>query len=290
MRGSFILGLGAQKAGTTWLHSELTRSPLADFGWAKEYHFLDSHTVDFCRPFFDRRVNAAKNLMTSKGPGDIFSKIHEKRIGFLSFLAFHSNPDHYFDYFSARLRNGKKVTGDLTPSNSLISSDTMKWVKSEFHERDVRCVAVFIMRDPVERFWSSIRMLRRKNSSYWSKVPEEDHVRQFLDRQDFFARGQYHETILAMEGCFKDHEKKIILYEEMTSNKKVFSDLCSFLCVQPYKPRMNEYENASPKSTMLSFDLMAEVAKRHAASYDAASSLFGKARLQSLWPSYNLIL
>ncbi len=36
-----MLGLGAQKAGTTWLSDYLRSSPQYDYGFRKEYHVLD---------------------------------------------------------------------------------------------------------------------------------------------------------------------------------------------------------------------------------------------------------
>ena len=38
----FLLGLGAQKAGTSWLHAQLNRRRDADFGFLKEYHIHDA--------------------------------------------------------------------------------------------------------------------------------------------------------------------------------------------------------------------------------------------------------
>lgn len=38
----FLLGIGAQKAGTTWLHNQLVLNNNVDLGFAKEYHVLDS--------------------------------------------------------------------------------------------------------------------------------------------------------------------------------------------------------------------------------------------------------
>ena len=38
----FILGVGAQKAGTTWLHSQLSTNNSIDFGFRKEYHVFDT--------------------------------------------------------------------------------------------------------------------------------------------------------------------------------------------------------------------------------------------------------
>lgn len=35
----FILGIGAQKAGTTWLYQYIKNSPKANLGQLKEYHF-----------------------------------------------------------------------------------------------------------------------------------------------------------------------------------------------------------------------------------------------------------
>jgi hypothetical protein len=290
MTRTFILGLGAQKAGTTWLHSELSRFAGADFGWTKEYHFLDSHTVDYCRPFFEQRVHALKELTSRNRTTDIISKIHGKRIGYISLLAFHNNPDLYFDYFSSRLRGGVKLTGDFTPSNSLISSESMRWVKDEFSERSIRCAAIFVMRDPVERFWSAIRMIRKKNFERWSEVSEEVQVRESLSREDYLARGQYQNIISSIESCFSDNERKIILYEELTSSSEVFTEICEFLYVPPYVPRFENYENASPKSSGISTDLMTEIALKHKEAYDAASSIFGKDKLIKLWPSYQLIL
>ena len=43
--GVFLLGLGAQKAGTTWLHEQLQRRADTDFGVLKEYHVHDARTM-----------------------------------------------------------------------------------------------------------------------------------------------------------------------------------------------------------------------------------------------------
>ncbi len=43
--GIFLLGVGAQKAGTSWLHQQLHSRPDANFGFCKEYHIHDVLTV-----------------------------------------------------------------------------------------------------------------------------------------------------------------------------------------------------------------------------------------------------
>jgi hypothetical protein len=39
---TFLLGVGCQKGGTTWLYRYLTRSPQFVPGYRKEYHLFDS--------------------------------------------------------------------------------------------------------------------------------------------------------------------------------------------------------------------------------------------------------
>ena len=38
---TFVLGVGAQKAGTSWLHHQLASRADTDFGFLKEYHVFD---------------------------------------------------------------------------------------------------------------------------------------------------------------------------------------------------------------------------------------------------------
>ena len=43
--GTFVLGLGAQKAGSSWLHAQLNHRRDAEFGFLKEYHIHDALTL-----------------------------------------------------------------------------------------------------------------------------------------------------------------------------------------------------------------------------------------------------
>ncbi|KZR73757.1 hypothetical protein PMIT1320_02353 [Prochlorococcus marinus str. MIT 1320] len=44
-KGVFLLGIGAQKAITSWLHLQLHNRADANFGFCKEYHIHDALTV-----------------------------------------------------------------------------------------------------------------------------------------------------------------------------------------------------------------------------------------------------
>src|SRR5258706_3186219 len=59
-----FLGIGAQKAGTTWLHEALSLHPALRFPGGKEVHFWDWHRargVDWYRGLFGAAAPGVKN-------------------------------------------------------------------------------------------------------------------------------------------------------------------------------------------------------------------------------------
>ena len=58
----FILGVGAQKAGTTWLHRELSKCPLIDMGELKEYKCIRNPEKGIANKIKRRK----KDIMTIK--------------------------------------------------------------------------------------------------------------------------------------------------------------------------------------------------------------------------------
>ena len=51
MKPVFVLGLGAQKAGTSWLHRTLSKNDNVNLGFEKEYHVWDYVFSDLCANF-----------------------------------------------------------------------------------------------------------------------------------------------------------------------------------------------------------------------------------------------
>ena len=42
MEKQFILGVGCQKGGTTWIYDQLSKLEQVNFGFKKEYHVFDT--------------------------------------------------------------------------------------------------------------------------------------------------------------------------------------------------------------------------------------------------------
>ena len=153
--GVFLLGVGAQKAGTSWLHQQLNSRPDADFGCLKEYHVHDARTIAELKRF---RQLQHKPLQPRTWV--------QPRSWLRQWFIHH--PRHYTEYFNwllkrPRLRGAQiRLTGDITPSYALLSAGTLKEINTNFQERGIPVKPVFLMRDPIERLISSQRMKLRK--------------------------------------------------------------------------------------------------------------------------------
>ena len=71
MEKNFILGVGCQKGGTSWLHSQLDKSHHTDFGFLKEYHVFDVLDVPECKFLLRRKL--VKLAASIRNKGDLTS-------------------------------------------------------------------------------------------------------------------------------------------------------------------------------------------------------------------------
>ena len=195
---TFLLGVGAQKAGTSWLHDQLHRRKDADFGFLKEYHVFDALELERFANFRPKRPTPLKWRTWRRA-------------------RFIARPERYFDYFASRLKPPRiRLTGDITPSYAGLSAESYQRIQKAFAQRGVQTRAVFIMRDPVERFLSQQRMQLRKRGLL-TPEHEIEHLNKaslkLLKRES--PRNDYPATLDALRGGLAESEIFIGLYETL---------------------------------------------------------------------------
>lgn len=259
--GTFLLGLGAQKAGTAWLHRYLESSPQCDPGFRKEYHVWDALDLPSGR--------VARERIEKQG-GD--------RARFLA------DPDTYFDYFAGLLgRDGTRLTADITPSYAGLSVDRLAGIRAAFEQRGVRAVAVYLMRDPVERAWSAVRMdVRRSGNTDDGAV--EARLRTMADDDQYGRRTRYD---LAMASADRAFGNAVFYgFYERLFDEGTLRDLCGFLGIDFVEPDLGRLVNVSPKEDgELAEETVRGLVARFAPVYDAVAARFPEVDLPTLWPS-----
>lgn len=230
MEKTFLLGVGAQKAGTTWLCRALSASPRVNFGGRKEYHIWDAIYSDL---FADLRLRREKEAASNKA-----------HTGYL----LQSQPGYYASFFNSILSSGTALTGDITPSYSILSAEDFRSVRKQLENIDARLRVVFLMRDPFERCWSAIRMMKRTENI---TEPDEEILLGRYEKIDFILRTRYDRTIRNLRSVFSETELYFGLYETMFYEREL-QRMSDFLGTSINSAAVNERHNFSPKFEQVS--------------------------------------
>jgi hypothetical protein len=175
-----FIGIGAQKAGTTWLHSQLRQHPEVFFPPVKEVHYFDSLTSAKVwkrrHGVMTERCTAAIEALKQSGDATASAEIARyQRLMDPNFIY----TDEWYTYLYAAQKPGQKG-GDITPAYSTLPDDGVDHVKRIAPGAAI----IYMIRDPFERGVSSLRMMTSKRPA--EKVMHEKY---------YFDRGDYQSSI-----------------------------------------------------------------------------------------------
>lgn len=249
MEKKFILGIGCQKGGTTWLYSQLQQSKNVDLGFKKEYHVLDS----LYAPAFKGKLRRKLQLLYEKGPEfDNFSSMGDQ----LKLLSFCADPENYYDYFDHLwYKGGSDVTavGDITPTYAALEPDILDKIKTQLEQRGFQVKIVFLMRDPIERCWSQLRMNRRFQLDKDPSIHLPNEYKQLENKfssKGFELRTTYEKTIQNYESVFPAEDIFYTQYELLFQAETLLK-LKNFLEIDDFEPDVNYKVCVSKKTKQL---------------------------------------
>jgi len=252
MKKCFLLGVGAQKCGTTWLHQYLSANDNVNFGARKEYHIWDALFIKDCRKFIARPQDSLRHaLQTINGA--------------------------YERYFEGLMGHGITLTGDITPSYSGLPAASFSLIRKKMEARGFEVKVVFLMRDPFERCWSAVRMARRKGETDSTEIEQ---LRAAYKSAQFVFRTDYKSTIESLESVFDPRQIYYGIYEELFEHERVRA-LSDFLGVA-FKPELaSRTFNTSPKLDHEAVALRGEIRAFYSGVYDFCHERFPQTR--TLW-------
>jgi hypothetical protein len=272
VKNTFILGVGAQKAGTTWLHQYLKLSPFFNPGLMKEYHIWDALCIDSCRGYLIKG-----NLEPRVDNVDLFPLGTAYREDILT-LRGHIQSDSipYEQYFAQLMYGEFNSTGDITPAYAGLQAHTYAQIKNRLESAGFKVKVVFLMRDPVERCTSAIRMRIRKRQS--GDVAEILRVAYRSER--ISLRTNYHRTIIEVEKVFHPRDIYYGIYEEMFSAVNI-EKLSQFCGVPTNLAAGSKMVNAGNDRAPIDFELAKEISDFYSEVYDFCGNRFPQTKL--LW-------
>ncbi len=274
---TFILGLGGQKCGSSWIQAYLNRQAGADFGRLGEYQVWESdlgsvfQRYRVSEPSAFQRVRAeAKRLMRAPEPADHLRwRMQQDR-------------EVYFDYFAERLETSDIwLTGDITPSYAALPAPLLRKIKTGMEARGITVKVIFSMRDPVDRIRSHLRMEMAKG-----RIPKDDDneapLRQFFPTAEAAARTRYDMTLDAIDAVFEPNDVHLCLFETLFSAEGIQS-LASFADVPANPDAGGTKVNARGKGSEVSQELTKSIAHHYAPVYRAVAPRLPS--ITDVWPS-----
>lgn len=227
----FILGLGVQKAGTTWVHSYLRQYDEVNFGRMKEYHIWDALNIGTCSNF---KINPNKAISS--------------RQSLIQFLMQNFSIS-YWSYFRRLVqKDSVRITGDITPSYSGLSKDRLDFIRHNLALKNFNVKFIFLVKDPVERCWSAVRMKRRNQERIGEapKKTEEAELSLYYKTKEAAFRTDYVSTLTNIESVFKKEDCFLATYESLFTNTEI-TRLSNFLGVKSFPSFSTRKTNISKK-------------------------------------------
>jgi len=280
---TFLLGTGCQKGGTTWLFQYLKSSPQYVAGFRKEYHVFDALDVPgmaYRREELNEQAEAS--LERGREGGPVNAQV-------MMLAAMQANPAFYYDYFSGLLmtRPEGRVTADVTPAYGMLSAARLSEIRDEFAARGVRTVSLFLMRDPVDRVLSQLRMqVRRKPDRFERPLHEVLLARH--DQGEYAARSRYDHTIEVLDEAFQPSEVYFGFFESLFHEDRV-REICALLGIDFRTPSFDVRHNASPPAVDVPEAVLRQVAISYRPIYEAVAARFPDVDLEGLWPYTRLL-
>lgn len=242
---TLLYGLGATKAGTTWLRQYLSGHPEVFIRSQFELHYFSSLAEDNSgwrikalnkkiRKLRRRRDNAPESdvaaikeqISTVKNWRRVANGEKSGHTNYLSFL----NDG----------RENEKVVADITPAYGFLG-------RRDLHEMRVlhgKTRFIFVMRDPLERVWSNIRMAAKRKTRKDGGTVEE-HARNLLaDYVDgknpiIDKRSNYSGTIQQLMDAVP-RKNILFVFFEWFFRQETLNQITDFLRIAPHRAELGE--------------------------------------------------
>jgi hypothetical protein len=251
----FFTCIGAQKAGTSWLQSYLSKNENVYLPRIKEMHFFDSLCLsenlvgDFWMGAFKERCVKALRKSDYKLAADYIDRLD---VG--------GDKKKYQQYYLKRGK-GFKVFGDITPAYSMLDRQGFEEIRSIFPAAKI----IFILRNPVERYWSFLRMQLKKNSKY----PLEKKFYDVIGNDHVVLRSDYERTMRSVDSVFPATQVLYVFYEDLFGerHKSVVNSIDSFLGLESSEGDFLQEKINSSQAVAMSKDMRIFAANEFKSTY-----------------------
>lgn len=262
-----FLVIGAQKAGTTWLHEHLSRHPQVWLPPVKELHYFDRSRNPLILDALRQRQQRAM-LRRWLGPAAADALRHPSHAAWHArFFLSPRSDDWYKRCFSP---GDGQICGEITPAYARLDDDGVERAARLLPQARI----IYILRHPVERMWSQAAMYFSRYGHKGLARASEDEIDIFLNWDLAQANNRYDAAISRWLRHFPQSQFHVAFYDQLRESPHSFlSGICDFLGLETppdtadLRPRIHAGNSAPMPAAVkarLAKDYAGEIAAIHA--------------------------
>jgi sulfotransferase family protein len=230
--GPDFICFGGQKGGTRWLFDQLSHHP--DF-WmtpVKELHYInESIRVWRAEPLYARAFANIDHVNRHREEANM-RLLDPADIKWLEALIWLERQPYNLELY-ARLFNpkGSKLSGDITPTYSLVSDDRIAHLLRRFPNAKI----LFFARDPIDRFWSQYCMVAAQKD--WENPSDPAIVERFINDRNGLRHSALTEIVRRWRRSDTENAFGLFFFDDLLTDAASFRRrVVSFLGGDPHKP------------------------------------------------------
>jgi hypothetical protein len=227
---TLLFCVGATKAGTSWLRDYLAGHPECHLRGARELHYFDCHDLGatWARADVRKRIARLEEVLATSGAEQALVRAAELA-DLRALLALLQKPVDEAAYLAylAEGRGEAKLLADVTPAYSLLSAERLGRMAGLLP--DVRFL--YILRDPIERLWSHVRMIaRRRGEGTVGKARAARILEAVIAGREtaIAVRSDYRRALERLREAVDPARLKVAFHEELLTAPGIGA-LCGFL-------------------------------------------------------------
>jgi hypothetical protein len=270
---TILFGVGATKAGTSWLWDWLRGHPQAHLRSIKELHWFDA--IEGGRLHREAHAMRAR-LAEAEARGAAPARLADLR-DWLAVLE-RGTEAAYLGYLAAGADRARLVA-DVTPAYALLPEARLRQMAAL--GPDVRFL--YILRDPLDRLWSHVRMIARRRAGTGEATP--DRCRRILmrtirgDEPEIAVRSDYVGALTRLAAAVEPVRLKLQVFEEMFA-QPAMDRLAAWLGLAPHPAQVAVRVHAGV-DVDVPVAAMARAREWLAPQYDHAARVLG--RMPAAW-------
>jgi hypothetical protein len=258
-----FIGIGTQKAGTTWLWSMLRQHPSVGFAPVKEVHYFDVLYLGRPRPralrSFDRRIASVIERLPQPPPASDLERLTRLRDPEFAFT------DGWYDLLFSHFPSGVR-TGDITPAYSALPAAGIQHVRRIAPQARL----IYLVRDPIARGISALRHMTNEPSRSAAEVLASD---------AYFAHGDLRSSITKWERYFPREQCLYLPFGDVVRDPiSVLRQVERHISIEPhenYRGMANRRATTGDSDLVVTEAMVQRVTELFTTQYDFLRERFG---------------